>query len=230
MLDFFKKTKKNRLIVTTKKLDGDGERVDIDYTGRIKYKNFNIYQKSHFQRYRYATEFLAPNYNCGDFSCGTGYGTVMLAEKCRNVIGIDSNADVIDIIKERYGDKRNVVFYTLDLLDMDIKGDLDCIVSFETIEHFSEPDIVKLLRKYNRALKSNGLLLFSVPYMQIKPSQANIPMFHLTFDIDEKKISDWFEKTDFESLFYKYQNYATHEICDDLSHKDFIIGGARKVN
>jgi hypothetical protein len=52
--------------------------------------------------------------------------------------------------------------------------------------------------------------------------------FHLTFDIDEKKINNWLTHAGFLSQEFLYQNYITHDIVPDLDKKDFIICIARK--
>lgn len=204
-------------------LDGNGERVDIFYQKNMNPEKFDMYQKSHYFRYRFAQKFILPDDVCGDFACGTGYGSMMLAEIARQVIGADLHAEVIESIKERYKKSTNVEFVNANLLDLQYSAAFDKIISFETIEHFSEEDILKLLTVYRRALKPGGQILFSTPYMQPDTEAALKMGFHFTYHIDEKKIESWLRKTGFRSVFYKYQNYETHVIEDQINHKDFII-------
>ena len=80
-------------------LAGGGERVDIEWASEISFDRFDIYQRSHFRRYEFAQSTLYGD-RCGDFACGTGYGTGMLAEKFNTVIGADLNAEVVAEILE----------------------------------------------------------------------------------------------------------------------------------
>jgi 2-polyprenyl-3-methyl-5-hydroxy-6-metoxy-1,4-benzoquinol methylase len=208
--------------------DSTGERVDIWYKNRVDFDMLDIYQKSHYRRYEYALTVIKSNELCGDFACGTGYGSVMLAKKAQKVVGADINNEVITAIKERYKKVNNVEFINDDLLNISFNNEFDNVISFETIEHFPEDKILSLLQNFNKSLKSKGKLIISTPYMQERDAAALKLGHHLTFYINEEKINNWFSATGFEPLDFKYQNYETHGIKGDLEKKDFIICIAQK--
>lgn len=160
-------------------------------------------------------------------SC-TGYGSVMMSEKAQKVIGADINGGVVTAIKERYKGNPKVTFVHSDLLLLDFNEYFTTIVSFETLEHLKEQDLRKALQLYSKWLQPNGKIVISTPFLQERSEAAEKLGFHLTFDIDEVKLSKWLEDAGFvvEELFY--QNYQTHEIKKNLEHKDFIICVARK--
>ena len=209
------------------KIDGDGERVDINYY-RMKYKSFDQYQKSHYHRYQFAKEYLNKEDIVGDFACGTGYGSMILAEKCKAVKGIDLNKEVIDFISERYRKQKKVSFSYGNLLDLDFDQNLDKIISFETVEHLAEDDIQTIFKLYHRALKPGGKIIFSTPYNQEKSEIAIKMGFHLTFYIVEDSILKWLNAAGFEHEKFYYQNYFAHNVVEQLNHKDFIITVASK--
>lgn len=209
---------KNRLSLYDK-----GERVDIDYNKKQDSEKFDIYQKSHLKRYEFVRELLNPNDIIGDFACGTGYGSIMLSERSTKVIGVDINERVIKTIRKRYKNNKKVEFIKSDILSINYQNYFDKIISFETIEHLKEKDILSILHIFYTALKKDGKLIFSVPYMQEKSAQAIKMGFHLTFYIDESKIQEWCSATGFKINYFKYQNYKTHEIVNELKEKDFII-------
>ncbi|MFA6391476.1 MAG: class I SAM-dependent methyltransferase [Patescibacteria group bacterium] len=209
-------------------LEGNGERVDIKYQKDAQFDKFDLYQKSHYRRYEFARDYITTGSVCGDFACGTGYGSMMLAEKSQKVIGVDLNSEVIEKIKERYANVKNVEFINSNLLDLKYSLEFDSIISFETIEHLMEDDIVKLLNIYHKALKLGGKLIFSTPYMQERSENAIKLGFHQTFYINEEKIMQWLKATGFTIECFKYQNYQTHLIQETLGHKDFIISVAKK--
>lgn len=211
-------------------LGGDGERVDIQLQKTFNFEILDIYQKNHFRRYEFAKEIVAYGDVCGDFACGTGYGSVLISDKASKVVGADLDKEVITIIKERYKDKENVSFLNENLLNLKFENLFDTIISFETLEHFIEEDIISLLNIFAKSLKENGKIIFSTPYMQDKSEDAIKLGFHLTFYINENKINDWLTKTGFEIQNVYYQNYYTHIIKKELEKKEFIICVARKTS
>lgn len=225
---FINKLIKKVNIKFSKNLEGNGERVDIVYHHNPKFEKFDLYQKSHYRRYEFARDYISYGGTCGDFACGTGYGSVMLAEKSQRVIGSDLNSEVIEKIKKRYKDIKNIEFINSNLLDLQYSLIFDTIVSFETIEHQTETEIVRILKIFNKGLKKGGMIIFSTPYMQERSENAIKLGFHQTFYINEDKITKWLNTTGFTIECFKYQNYQTHIIEDALVKKDFIICLANK--
>jgi ubiquinone/menaquinone biosynthesis C-methylase UbiE len=211
-------------------LGSNGERVDIQLNKGADFDTMDMYQKSHWKRYEFARDVVRTGEVCGDFACGTGYGSILISEKAESVIGADLNSKVITEIRERYKENRNTVFLNENLLNLSFQDHFDTIISFETLEHFAENDIITLLKIFNKALKANGRLLFSTPYLQEKSEEAVKMGFHLTFYIDMEKINTWLKDTGFRVEIVKYQNYDSHLLSEDLEKKDFIICAARKVD
>ncbi len=210
------------------RFDATGERVDILYRKKIDFETLDMYQKSHYKRYEYALDVIAANDVCGDFACGTGYGSVMLSKKAAKVIGADINADVITAIQKRYRNHKNIQYITADLLDLSFDKEFDNIISFETIEHFTEENILKLLLVFSGCLKPGGRLIISTPYRQERSEAALRLGHHLTFCIDETVITNWLSAAGFQLVNFKYQNYDSHHIEDDLEKKDFLLCIAEK--
>jgi len=206
-------------------LEDKGERVDINLNRRRFFYEQN--EKCHLNRYLFASSLMRGYETVGDIACGSGYGSVILSQKARYVIGVDVNKRVINEITRRYHKIRNLQFIEADLLNIDKENFFDCIVSFETIEHFPEVDIGKIFNIFHKALKVNGRLIFSTPYMQEKSKQAIKMGFHKTFYINEEKIKKWLGNRFLIELLM-YQNYKTCKIEQDLKEKDFIIVVAKK--
>lgn len=210
-------------------LGGNGERVDITHNDKIDFSILDLYQKNHYKRYEFAVTQINNNSICGDFACGSGYGTVMLAEKSAYAIGWDIDLNVIEAIKKRYGANKKVEFHHNNLLNISYTEYFDFIISFETLEHFSENEIYVLVKKFSDALKNNGKLIFSTPYMQEESEAALKLGFHKTFYIDETKLTSWLHKAGLVIEVIKYQNYQNHEIVDVFDEHDFIICIAKKI-
>lgn len=207
-----------------KNLENNGERMDIDYYN-MDYNNFDIYQKSHYKRYEFVKNFLKSEDIVGDFACGSGYGSMMMSEKCNLVIGNDLCQTTIDEVNNRYNTDK-VKFEQKNILKIDYNNFLNKIVSFETIEHFDENDIEQLFSVFHNSLKNDGKLIFSTPYNQ--EQSENSMRFHKTFYIVEEKIKKLlYPYFEIESFFY--QNYDTHEIGNSIYPKHFLIAIAKKI-
>lgn len=205
-------------------LENDGERMDIDYYN-MDYNTFDGYQKSHYKRYEMAKTLVKETDIVGDMACGSGYGSMMLLNSCSEVHGVDIDATTIVETTRRYEKEDSITFHVQNLLDIKFENKFDTIISFETVEHFYEGEMNKLMSNFHKALKPGGTLIFSTPYNQVQ-SQASMK-WHRTFYITEDKIvsllGDYF---DLEETWY--QDYETHDLKKEINKKDFIICKARK--
>ena len=208
-----------------KPLDGGGERVDIELGRRApRFRSLDQYEKSHWRRYEFAFGQIAEGASVADLACGTGYGSALLARKASRVVGVDLDASVIAAVERRYRRLPNVTFNAGDLRAIDFEAEFDMVVSFETLEHFDEPDLEDLLGRFARALRPGGRLIFSTPYLQERSREAIELGFHRTFLIDEPKLERWLQAASFEPVAFRYQDYATHAIREERGAADFIIG------
>jgi 2-polyprenyl-3-methyl-5-hydroxy-6-metoxy-1,4-benzoquinol methylase len=206
-----------------------GERVDFILDEKFDYSKLDIYQKNHYRRYEFAMKGILPGEICGDFACGSGYGSALLSTTASKVIGVDINKKVISEIKKRYRNNTKVEFFTQNLLGLDFQNYFSSIISFETIEHFYEKDICKLLSIFHKSLKKEGKIIISTPYLQEDSPAARKLGFHQTFNIDEERINLWFSKTDFVHPLFYFQDYKDHEITTLKNNPDFLICIAQKA-
>jgi 2-polyprenyl-3-methyl-5-hydroxy-6-metoxy-1,4-benzoquinol methylase len=109
-------------------------------------------------RYALATR-LARGRRVLDAACGEGYGSDMLSKAgAATVLGIDIDEPTVLHARSRYGLDVRVG----DVADLPLgTGEIDLVVSFETIEHVREPE--RALDEFARVLGPDGLLLISTP-------------------------------------------------------------------
>lgn len=208
-----------------KNLENNGERMDIDFYN-MNYNFFDIYQKSHYKRYEFVTTIVNENDIVGDMACGSGYGTMMISKKCKQIKGYDIDMTTIDEVKKRYKKENNIEFEVKNLLYIEDLNFYDKIISFETIEHFTPEEINIVLKKMHNALKINGKLIFSTPYNQEKSpiSMRYHKTFYITEDVIKKFMTGLFEVENFY-----YQDYNTHHLKNGDGLKHFIICIAKKI-
>jgi len=126
-------------------------------------KTKNEIEPKHVARYTFALKYLKSTDCVLDAACGCGYGSNILAQRAKCVLGVDYSQDAIDYAN-KYWARDNIKFLKYDLSN-DIYNDLgkfDLVVSFETVEHLLAP-IHQTIIKFSNILKSGGYLIMSHP-------------------------------------------------------------------
>jgi glycosyltransferase involved in cell wall biosynthesis/SAM-dependent methyltransferase len=129
-----------------------GERYVPQVTGEV--------QLEHVHRYLLAREY-ASGKDVLDIACGEGFGSAILAETARSVIGVDIALKVVKHASIRY--QRNHITFrhgSCAQIPLD-KSSVDLVVSFETIEHHDEHKA--MMAEIRRVLRPQGLLIISSP-------------------------------------------------------------------
>ncbi len=135
----------------------------------------------HVARYRFARAFVKGK-RVLDIACGEGYGTAALARAgAESVIGVDRSAEVCAQARSKYGlDARPGDAQAIPLPDQSV----DLVVSFETIEHVTEP--ATFLDECARVLVPEGTLIVSTPNRPVYSGLNHRNPFHcIEFDEHE---------------------------------------------
>ena len=114
----------------------------------------------HLHRYYWAAQF------CGakrvlDIACGEGYGSDILARSATHVIGVDrSEAAVVHAARKYRRNNLEFLVGSCDRIPIP-DGQIDLVVSFETIEHHDQHR--EMMREIKRILCPEGILIISSP-------------------------------------------------------------------
>lgn len=154
----------------------DGERFDPTI-----FKSFGLSEAASLARYRFARRIIVSSGDILDIACGTGYGTLMLADICQTITGVDISPEAISFARKRYQKKNNIRFLVGDLMANQISA--DCLVSFETVEHL-EDDLRLVLAKLVSHCRQKMIL--SVPYQEMPGHNRH----HRKFQLNEQDFSD----------------------------------------
>lgn len=144
----------NRFIVPSSAagVDFTGERYVPGIPGQIR--------TEHIHRYLFASQFVQGR-DVLDVACGEGYGSHMLGQIARSVVGVDIAADVVQRANEVYGSPA-ISFRAGDATEIPVDDhSVDVVVCFETIEHVADQN--KLMSEIRRVLRENGTLVISTP-------------------------------------------------------------------
>lgn len=100
-----------------------------------------------------------------DIASGEGYCSALIAQVARSVVGVDIDAKAVEYATTRYL-RNNLRFVcgTAQNIPLD-DASVDVVVSFETIEHFS--DHKRFLEDIRRVLRPGGLVIISTPDLAI---------------------------------------------------------------
>ncbi|MDI6825972.1 MAG: class I SAM-dependent methyltransferase [Candidatus Aenigmarchaeota archaeon] len=115
-----------------------------------------------------------------DIGCGCGLLTLILSEKW-NVIGINVNKDRLNIARK--------------IVKIDFKEKFDLILALDILEHLKYPN--KSLKKIHNHLKSNGLLIVSIPN-----KSSFWEVLNLFLKLEEHK--HYWKPNEFKILLQKY--------------------------
>ncbi len=116
-----------------------------------------------------------------ELGCGSGYGTKLISKSgAKKVYGIDIDELTIKYAKKFYSHNK-ISFIKASAMHTKLpKNIADVIVSFETLEHVTNPS--KMITEINRILKPGGLLIISTPNkaMSLDDNPYHIKEFMLT--------------------------------------------------
>ncbi len=102
---------------------------------------------------------------CLDLGCGNGQNTIQAAQKCKKIIGLDSDEKGLKIAKDSANQKgiKNIKLKKQDLeKKLPFKNNtFDLMLCLDIIEHLKKRD--RLLQETKRVLKNQAILLLTLP-------------------------------------------------------------------
>jgi len=130
-------------------------------------RGWQTYFAEHIQRYEFASAYCNHK-NVLDIACGVGYGSrYLLSKGALSVVGIDISSDAIQFANKTYI-TAGIRFAQDDACHLKLDaGTFDLVISFETIEHVSSPDL--FIENIYRVLRPGGCLICSTPNTDFTP-------------------------------------------------------------
>ena len=93
-----------------------------------------------------------------DLACGEGYGSAVLGETAASVVGVDANPEAFEHARLKYTSEK--VRFERNMIEL-WRGDVDCVVFLQTIEHVQDPDAV--LDAIREQIGPGGVAYVSTP-------------------------------------------------------------------
>jgi SAM-dependent methyltransferase len=95
-----------------------------------------------------------------DMACGEGYGSAVLAESAREVVGVDANPQAHEHAALKYS-RPGLSFARALIESYDDGAPYDAVVFLQTVEHVEDPG--SLLERFASLLRPGGVLYVSTP-------------------------------------------------------------------
>lgn len=190
-------------------LEFTGERFTPETRGAIWHE--------HWHRYCAALP-LARGKRVLDAACGEGYGSHLLAQSAREVVGVDIAEEAIAHARTRYA-RAGLQFIRGSVTDLPLgAGSVDLIVSFETIEHLAEQR--EMLREFRRVLAPDGALVISSPnrpaYRGLGEGEDDANHFHVR-ELDRGELKSLLDEGFPRQLWYGQRVVATSAVWSETA-------------
>ena len=127
---------------------------------------------SHLCAYQLASKF-AKGGRFLEIGCGGGYGAYYLSHVASDVSAIDFDKAVIARAQQRFV-RPNLHYIEQNGVNLAFNdGQLDCVGTFQVIEHIPEPDLVKFVSGLSRVLSAKGICVISTLNLEHNRKNAN---------------------------------------------------------
>lgn len=137
----------------------------------------------HVIRYQWACTYIKPGDRVLDAACGLGDGSYVMGylTQAEKVVGFDGSRYAVDYATQSFTSEKGRVEYRQGLLPEALSsfedGSFDVIVSFETLEHITDPPA--LIKEFYRLLSPGGRIIVSVPNDWSEETRGDPNPYHL---------------------------------------------------
>jgi SAM-dependent methyltransferase len=150
-------------------LEWTGERFTTATAGQVEVE--------HLHRY-FLARALCRGLDVLDVASGEGYGSALLAQVAKSVVGVELAKHAVTHAKSTYL-ASNLRYEQGDARELPLgNASVDAVVSFETLEHFVEHD--QFITEIKRVLRPGGVLILSSPDRDVySPPGAPANPYHV---------------------------------------------------
>lgn len=153
-----------------------GERMTPDLDNSTEYQTRVC---RHLFAYKFVEQYIDNKTAVLEAGCGEGYGTNILADKAKSIVGLDIDQDTIANASRKYK-KNNCSFSAYDGNKFPFADhSFDLVVSFQVLEHIKNDRAY--LAEIARVLKDKGRLILTTPNKtnRLAPGQKPWNRFHV---------------------------------------------------
>ncbi|MDD2654823.1 MAG: class I SAM-dependent methyltransferase [Candidatus Omnitrophica bacterium] len=112
--------------------------------------------------YKFAAKIIGEGKTVLEVGCSEGFGTAILAEATKKVVGIDLDGKAIKEARRSFRSEK-IEFKTIDFLGAKRIGSFDAIVAFDVIEHIYPENEEIFLKNICKNLNQYGICVIGTP-------------------------------------------------------------------
>jgi SAM-dependent methyltransferase len=170
--------------------------------------------EEHLTLYKKSSELIKDSDWVLDIACGSGWGSLLLAEKAKAVQGVDISQEAVEYARREYK-APNLYFLQGSILEIPFpEGTFDIVNSIETFEHVKRFEAEKMISECHRVLKPGGLYVFSTPDGDFFPYKPKTQEEYIGFHF-------WhYSKNELDAILWQFSQ-ITYDKISQASH--FVI-------
>jgi len=204
----------------TKVLDIKAKDISPDYHAYLRkqhdvgaFESQNAVARRGQERYVESNFLNIPrNSSIVDVGCGDGVALQVFKKLgFTTVMGVDMNREKIKVAKET---GYEVLEADMQNLNMFKAGQFDIVYCSHTLEHAYYPS--KVLKEFNRILKSNGELYVVLPYPDTNylDEEGHVAKYELGLNVDDKgeALTSFFQKNAFKLVSIHFDTHREPEV------------------
>lgn len=186
-------------------MDNEGKKYDLIASGFAKMRDSFNTEKKYLDLF---LQLLKPKVHVLDIGCGSGYPIASyLIEKDLQVTGIDGSQELLNIAKTNcptmkcvYGDIRTV----------ELEEKYDGIVEWWCLFHIPKPDHAKMIARFAKWLKKDGILEFTTGDHEYEEKSSDMLNQELAFySLDPIEYEKFLKENGFKILL-RESDQETH--------------------
>ena len=102
-----------------------------------------------------------------DIGCGDGFGTTIVSQFVKKIIGIDYYKIHIDEAKKNLEKNfRNIKFSASNIFEIDYINYFDAAYSMDVLEHISKKEELNFMKSVCKTLKADGIFIVGMPSLE----------------------------------------------------------------
>jgi 2-polyprenyl-3-methyl-5-hydroxy-6-metoxy-1,4-benzoquinol methylase len=140
-----------------------------------KENEVSIVFSRHLFTYQHASNYVSDKVVL-DIGCGTGYGSHVLAQRAKHVVGLDQDASAIAYCRKNYS-RSNIEFMRADASALPPTTMFDVVIFFQVIEHIADMD--NFIGQVKKRVKPGGMILMTTPNSKQIAGEPSLNPFHV---------------------------------------------------
>lgn len=177
-------------------------------------------------RYKFAAKLIGEDTDVLEVGCSEGFGTAVLAESARHVLGIDFDSDAIGEARKSFASDK-IEFREANFLETSL-GEFDALVALDVIEHIYPEDENAFFTSACRNLKEHGICIVGTPnktsenYASPTSKISHINLY--TGDRLRKVTGDFFHN----AFLFSVNDEVVHTGFYPMAHYLIAVGVSKK--